>query len=185
MQVTTSGTTRVTLAKTVAVAAIAKGDRIFVTGAASGTTVTATRITDLGDATRALPAGGANGPPGDGEGRAGLGARGGANRVGGNAGGGFTAGTVASVGGGTIVVTTAGGTSTTVKTTATTVVTKDVEGTVSALKPGDTVRVIGTTSGNGSVTATAITEGAGGFGGFAGGGFGGRNRTPGSTAAGA
>jgi hypothetical protein len=47
------------------------------------------------------------------------------------------------------------------------------------LKTGQTVRVVGTTS-NGSVTATAITEGQSGFGGFGGG-----NRPAGSTGAGA
>jgi hypothetical protein len=197
VNVTTSSSTRVTLAQSVAVGSVVKGDRIFVTGATSGSTVEATTISDLGSSTSNLPAGGggpagrtpgegagggANAPPGGrGPGAQGAGAQGaGAQGAGAQgAGGGLTAGTVSSVSSGTIVVSAADGSSTTVKTSASTTVTKSVAGSVSSLKIGDSVRVVGTTS-NGSVAATAITEGDSGFGGFGAG-----NRPPGPTGAGA
>ncbi len=71
--------------------------------------------------------------------------------------------------GDTIVVSALDGTTLTVKTSATTVVTKSVDSSVGALAVGQTIRAIGTTATDGSVSATSITEGnAGGFGGFGG-----------------
>jgi len=165
-KVVTSSTTRVTVAKTVTVGDVATGDRVVVVGTKSGTTVTATRINDMGSANAVVPnpnrapggPGGVNVPPGDDGGRRGFGPPG----------GGFTAGTVTSVASGTIVVKAADGTTTTVKTSASTAVTKNVASSVSALKVGDAVRAVGATASDGTVTATSITQGEGGF------GFGGR-----------
>jgi hypothetical protein len=182
VKVVTSGTTRVTVSKTIAVADIAVGDRILVTGTKSANKIAATRIADMGSAADA-PTGGPNGGPnGNGSvpaGGGGFGAPGsrrfgngtGGNGTAGNgagANGGFTIGTVDSVSSGTIVVSTFGGTKTTVTTTPATTVTKNVTGTLGDLKVGDTVRVGGTTEADGSVTATSVNEGSGGFGGFGG-----------------
>jgi hypothetical protein len=178
VSVTTSSSTRVTLAQSVAVGSVVKGDRIFVTGTTSGNSVDATTISDLGSSTSNLPTGGGGGPAGR---TPGEGGGGGANAPPGGqrAGGGLTTGTVSSVTSGTIVVSAADGSTTTVKTSTSTTVTKSVAGSVKSLKIGDSVRVVGTT-GNGSVAATTITEGDSGFGGFGGG-----NRPPGATGAGA
>jgi len=55
-----------------------------------------------------------------------------------------------------------------VTTTAATKVTKSVAGSFGDLKVGQTVRAIGTTGSDGTVAATSISEGAGGFGAFRG-----------------
>jgi Domain of unknown function (DUF5666) len=166
VKVSTSSTTQVTVAKTVGVSAIAGGDRISVTGAISGSTITATRITDMGPQSATSPtrsAGGANAPAGGNRGGFGAGGPGGT----GAGGGGFASGTVKSVSGDSIVISTRSGSTLTVKTSASTTVTKNVSSTSSALQVGQSVRVSGPTSSDGSVAATSISEGAGGgFGGF-------------------
>lgn len=164
VKVETSNATRVTVAKSVAVSSIASGDRISVTGATSGSTITATRITDMGPvSTTSPPRGvGVTRPPG-GSGRAGFGPGG----PGGASAGGFASGTVTGVSGDSIVISTHSGHNVTVRTSASTTVTKNETATLNALQVGESVRVSGTTSSDGSVVATSISEGAGsGFGGF-------------------
>ncbi|MHB1170941.1 MAG: hypothetical protein ACYCZY_00280 [Lacisediminihabitans sp.] len=75
-------------------------------------------------------------------------------------GGRFTSGTIASINGGTIVIKTADGRQKTVKTAPTTNVTKTVASSVSGLKAGQTITVVGATDSSGTVTATVISEGA-------------------------
>ena len=197
--VKTSGSTRYTVTKTVALSAIAKGDRVIATGTQGSNGITATSITDMGTAT----ANGGNGFGGGGRGGNGNGstpggggfgggaAGGGGSGFGGGAAGGaagangrsFAFGTVQSVSGNSIVLTTANGTSTvTVGSSAT--ISKTESGSFSDLKVGDTVVVTGTKTGN-TVTATDVRTGTGnGAGGFGfGGGFG-RGRFGGGAAGG-
>jgi hypothetical protein len=163
VDVTASDTTRVTASTTVPVSAIVDGDRIVVTGSASGTTVSATAITDLGSSTGSAP----NGGPGGNAGPAGDG--GGVGTGPGNRSGGLTSGTVTGTTSGAITISVADGTTTTVQISPSTLVTKNVESSVGALEIGDSVRVSGTAATDGSVAATSISEGAtAGFGGGAG-----------------
>jgi hypothetical protein len=167
VKVVASSSTRVTASTTVGLDSIVTGDRIFVTGAASGTAVTATGITDLGSSAANPPNGGAGANPNR------PGGTGGGNGPAANRGGGFTTGTVTSTTPGTIVITAADGTVTTVTTSSSTTVTKNVDSSVGALKVGESVRVVGTTASDGSVTATSISQGnTGGLGGGFGGGAG-------------
>jgi hypothetical protein len=189
VKVTTSAGTRITIEKTVAVGDIAKGDRISVTGTRSGTTFAASRIsiTDLqfrapgtGSQGGTTPGGGSGtngqpggfGPPGGFSGQGGPpvtdangNPTGRANR---RALGGFTFGTVTKVDGGTITISSFDGSTTTVTTTSSTTVTKSVQGSFSDLKVGQNIRAVGTTGSDGSVAATSINEGSGGFGFFGG-----------------
>ncbi|MGJ6963525.1 hypothetical protein ACSDR0_16600 [Streptosporangium sp. G11] len=75
--------------------------------------------------------------------------------------GGMTVGTVRRVEGGKVYVQTADGSVVTVNTTDETSVRVAKEGKVTDLKPGGAVVVRGATADDGSVTATAINEGAG------------------------
>ncbi|HEY3832046.1 MAG TPA: DUF5666 domain-containing protein [Acidimicrobiia bacterium] len=177
--VKTSSSTRYTVTKTVALSAIAKGDRVIATGAQGTNGITATSITDMGTAS-------ANGANGFGGGRRGTAGNGnGSTPPGGGFGGGapggatangqsFAFGTVQSVSANTIVVTTANGTST-VTVGSGAKIAKTESGSFSDLKVGDSVTVTGTKSGA-TVTATDVRvgNGAGGFGGGFGGGFRGR-----------
>jgi hypothetical protein len=177
VKVTTTGSTRITVEKTVAVSDIAKGDRISVTGTQSGTTIAATRISimdlRLGSQRRRFQGGStsgganANGPPN------GFTPPGGANR---RPPGGFTFGTVTKVDGSTITISGFNGSATTVTTTPSTTVTKSVQGSLTDLKVGQNVRAVGSTGADGSVAADSINEGTGGFGFF--GGFRGGQGTP-------
>jgi hypothetical protein len=98
-------------------------------------------------------------------GTSGTGGTGAAGGFGGGAFGGGAAGTIVSISGDTIVLKETNGTKVTVTTSGTTSVTKTTKSSVSSLKAGETIRVIGATSGS-TVKATIITEGAtGGFGG--------------------
>jgi hypothetical protein len=184
VQVTTTGSTRITVSKTVAVSDIAKGDRITVTGTQSGTTVAATRITiaDLqgGNSQRTGGPGRFNGeggpPPGGFNGQGGPPVTDANGNPTGNASGstnrrpsGFAGGTVTSVNGGTITISSFDGSTMTVTTTSSTTVTKSVQGSFSDLKVGQTVRAMGSTGSDGTVAATSINEGMGGFGAFGGG----------------
>ena len=83
----------------------------------------------------------------------------------------MTAGTISSVDGSTIVVKTTDNKTVKVTTSSTTAVQVTSKISLADLAKGDTVTVIGQTA-NGTVTATTIRRGDGGFGGF--GGFGGR-----------
>jgi preprotein translocase subunit YajC len=96
---------------------------------------------------------------------------GGGQRLGGQGGapggsGGFTAGTIESVDGGTLTLKLADGSTVKVTTSDSTRVSETTESSVSKLKKGDTVTVIGQKDSSGDVTADSISEGQGGFGGF-------------------
>jgi hypothetical protein len=78
--------------------------------------------------------------------------------------GGAISGTVTVVSGDTLYVTAADGSVYTVKTTGSTTVSIAQSGTVSQLKPGQTVTISGSSDTGGNLTATSITQGAGGTG---------------------
>jgi hypothetical protein len=133
-------------------------------------------------ATTASPAGFARGQFGGAQAGAGLAGGGtapagaggaGTAAAGGRALAGLTAGTIVSVKGSTIVVKGQDGTQKTIDTSSSTKVMKSTTSSVSALKAGESVTVIGSTDSSGNVTAKTISEGAairGGLGGRAGGG---------------
>jgi hypothetical protein len=181
VKVTTNDSTRITIEKTVAVADIAKGDRISVSGTQSGTTVAASRITIMNTQLRppgsgsqggATPGGSGVGPPGGFNGQGGPPGTGVNGNSSGSANrrppGGFAFGTVTKIDGGTITISGFDGSTTTVTTTSSTTVTKSVLGSFSDLKVGQNVRAIGTTGSDGTVAATSVNEGSGGFGFFGG-----------------
>jgi len=100
------------------------------------------------------------------------GGQGGAGTVTGGAGGargGFTAGTITAIDGDTITLKLADGSTVKVSTSSSTSVTKASKAKVSDLAAGDAITVIGTPDSSGNVTATRISEGDAGFGGFVGG----------------
>ena len=186
VKVTTNDTTRITIEKKVAVSDIAKGDRISVTGTRSGTTVAASRITIM-DMRLQQPGSGSqggvtpgSGPPGGFRGRGDFNGQGGppvtnANGNGNSSGsasrrppGDFAFGTVTKVDGGTITISSFNGSTTTITTTSSTTVTKSVQGSFSDLAVGQNIRAVGTTGNDGTVAATDINEGSGGFGFFGG-----------------
>jgi len=190
VKVTTTASTRITIEKTVMVSDIAKGDRISVNGTQSGTTIAASRIAVLDMQPRGNRRGSQGGAkPGSGSGtngsQNGLGPPGGFNGQGGPPGtgaignsvgganrrqlGGFAFGTVTKIDGGTITISGFNGSTTIVKTTSSTTVTKSVQGSFSDLKVGQNIRAVGTTGSDGTVAATSINEGTGGFGFFGGG----------------
>ncbi len=168
--VNTSGSTRVTRSSSGTLADIKVGDRVTFRGTSSGTNaVTAEQIGDTGSADQA-PSGGAPAAGGPGNGTGTFRGNGGNGPPGGPGGGGFAAGTVAAINGNTMTVTATDGTSIAVTTSSTTTVTTVQPASISDLKAGETLRVVGRTTSNGSVTANAIQEGAGGgLGGFGGG----------------
>ncbi len=88
--------------------------------------------------------------------------------AGGFAGGGFTAGTIESIDGTTITIKAQNGTKTKVSTSNSTRVSKTSRSSVSALKKGQAITVIGAAGADGTIAATAISEGAGLRGGFGG-----------------
>ena len=110
------------------------------------------------------------------------GAGGGFGGAGGGAGaaarGGFTAGTITAINGSTLTVKLADGSTVQVDTSSSTAVTKTSKASVSDLASGDTVTVVGAKDASGAVTATRISDGQLGLG-----GFGGRNRAGAPTAA--
>jgi hypothetical protein len=189
VKVTISGSTRITIQKTVAVSDIAKGDRLSVTGKKSGTTIAASRISimdlQLGGQGRRFQGGttpgsgtGTNGPPNGFRRPGGFTGQGGppptdanGNPVGGTnlRLGGIAFGTVTKIDGGTITMSGFDGSTTTVTTSSSTTVTKSAPGALSDLKVGQNVRAVGSTGTDGTVAATAINEGTGGFGFFGGG----------------
>jgi hypothetical protein len=71
-----------------------------------------------------------------------------------------------------ITITGRDGTTSTVTVSSATKISKTKSGTLADLKKGDTVTIVGQADSKGVVTASRISEGAGGPGGF-GGGFGG------------
>lgn len=101
---------------------------------------------------------GATGAPAGAAGRTGGGFGGGGFGGGGFGGGGNSiSGTVTVVSGGTLYVTAANGTVYTVTTTGSTTVKISSSGSLSQLKPGQTVTIAGTPDSSGNVAATAIT----------------------------
>jgi hypothetical protein len=85
------------------------------------------------------------------------------------AGGGFTSGTIVSISGTTMVVKAKDGTQKTVTISSSTRVTKTLSASVSDLKAGQAVTVIGATGSTGDIAATSVSEGARGIGGRLGG----------------
>ena len=99
-------------------------------------------------AARAAAAGGASG-------FAGRGGFGGATGGGGTG----VSGTVTLIKGSTLYVTSASGNTVLVHTTAASAVTKTVAGTVTSIRPGSTVTVVGAAASDGSYTASQVTVG--------------------------
>ncbi|HLH29161.1 MAG TPA: DUF5666 domain-containing protein, partial [Acidimicrobiales bacterium] len=129
---------------------IAQGDNVVVVGTSSGSGVAATRIVDSGSTAAAAGLGGRSGT------RAGLG---------------IDAGQVTAINGSSLTITESDGTTVTVTTSSSTAVTTTQKVSVSALSPGETVRVAGTTNSDGSITASSVQEGTPGAGGGLGRGF--------------
>jgi hypothetical protein len=203
-KVETSASTTVSKVVTGAVSDIKTGDNVTVMGTSTGdAAVTAARITDTGTVADAgfgggqPPAGGelpsGQAPPDFAQGQGAPNAQNGqmppqgqgGSAQGGNAGGppgagaggfggGMSRGTVAGIDGPTITVTTADGSTVTVSTDSSTTVSLRQAAALSDLAAGQTVQVRGTTGTDGTITATAITEGDVAFGGGAGrvGGYG-------------
>jgi hypothetical protein len=161
--VVTSSSTRFAKAVTGAVSDIEVGDRISARGTADGTNVAAERITDSGTTDMGF---GGFGGGGGGQGR----------RPGGNAppssvpggtrpvNGTFAVGTVKTISGSTLTVAQNDGTTKTVTTSASTVVSIVKSSSLQDLTTGQMVTVQGKTNSDGTVTATAVEEGLGGFG---------------------
>jgi hypothetical protein len=99
---------------------------------------------------------GGNGPGGSGFG-GGQGRGGGAGGIGGTAAGSPTTGKVTLVDGTTVYLTTADGQVLTIRTTGSTTVRAEQTMALKDLKAGTTVTVVGTTGGDGAVTATSVT----------------------------
>ena len=183
--VTTSDKTTVTQTDDGSVSDIAEGDHLLVMGTSSGSQTEAQRIVDTGsqDIGNGFGRGGAPGSgsiPGNGSGGAGQNPPNGFPSNGPN-GGGFTPpviGTVTQVADGTITLKTSQGDTVTVTTTSSTTVTVRRTAKVSDLDEGDTILVIGKTSGN-TIAATSISKGDAGGLGPGGGGFPGGGNFPG------
>jgi hypothetical protein len=84
--------------------------------------------------------------------------------------GGFTSGTIVSVDGDTITLELEDGSTVTISTADDTTVTTTQDSTVGELAEGDSITVVGEADDDGNVSATSISEGSTGFGGFGGGG---------------
>jgi len=148
--VKTSGSTTVTLSVAATLPDVKIGDRVTVRGTSSaGNAMAADAISDAGA-----------GRPG----RGGTPSKTGAGKAqGGQSAGSFT-GTVSVVNGDTITARAKDGTITTITAAPATKITMVKPSSLSALAVGQTVRAIGTTASNGSVTASAIQGLAGGSG---------------------
>jgi hypothetical protein len=176
VQVATTGSTRITVTTSVALTAVSTGDTVTVTGSRSGTTLAATRVVDVGASTglggSGAPGGFAGGQPP--AGRSGYGFGGGDRpRAGALTAGRFAFGTVTQVSGSQLRVRSFDGTTLTVTTSSSTTVTKRTRSNVGALHVGQSIVAVGSTASDGTVSATAITEGEAGLGGFSGRRFGG------------
>ncbi len=125
-----------------------------------------------------FPGGGQGFGGGQGGSGGGAGQNGGGARPGAAGPGGFTAGTISSIDGDTITLKLQDGSTVKVSTSDSTRVTQTSTSSVSKLKKGDTITVIGQRDSSGDVSATNIAEGASGLGGFRGGFGGGRGGTP-------
>jgi len=163
----TNSSTIYTTSATGALSDVKVGDRLVAMGTNAGTNhIAATRVNDAG----AMDANGAPGngqaPPGGrrfGNGN-GTPPNGNGNNPNAPAPGTFAFGTVSSINGNTILVKDANGTETTVDTTSSTAFTVVKRIALSDLQTGERVRVNGPKAADGSITATSVQEGAGGFG---------------------
>jgi hypothetical protein len=108
---------------------------------------------------------------GAGRGQSGGGAGGRTGSGAGTSGSGVTFGTVTLVDGSTIYVTDPRGDIVKVTTGGSTKVTESKDGKVADLKPGQSVTVRGTSTADGGIAATTVTQGQATGGGFGGGGF--------------
>ena len=144
--VTTSSSTTVTSSSTITASDIALGDNVTVMGTGTTTEIAAQQLVDSGStaATNAGGSPGAGGAPPDANGTT-------DSRV-------SVSGTVTSVSGSTITVAASDGTTATVTLSSSTNLRATASSSVSALAVGDTVRVMGTTSGN-TTTANVINVG--------------------------
>ncbi|MFF3443151.1 hypothetical protein [Streptosporangium sp. NPDC002721] len=130
-------------------------------GAPSGVPAGAVRQAGAGPGGFGGPGGVGGGQQGRRGGQGNQGGQEGRNGQGAGGRGGMTVGTVQRVEGGKVYVQTADGSVVTVNTTDETSVRVTKEGEVTDLRPGGAVVVRGSTADDGSVTATAINEGAG------------------------
>jgi hypothetical protein len=183
--VKTTGSTTYSEMATGSVRDLHKGDTVLVRGTADGSTIAATDVVEGGQGGFGFGGGGAGQdgparrfggtppagvtPPTDASGQP---VRPGQGRFGG---GGFAAGTVASVDGDGFTLTERDGTTMTVTTTSSTTVTVSKEISRDDLAKGDTILVVGDRSGD-TVTATSIRKGDAGQAGFGFGGPGGFGR---------
>ncbi len=169
----TSASTNVTTGVDATLPDIANGDRVIAVGKTTGTSTAATTLTDMGANDTGGPGfrtGGAY--PGGGYGNADRPGDGTTPRsFNGQRPGGFATGTVTKVSGDTITVSTFNGGTATITVSSSTKITKTQATTVSHLAKGQRIIVIGTTDSDGSITATAIRDGNGGFGAGIGGRF--------------
>ena len=101
----------------------------------------------------------ARGTGGTGAGRGGYAGFGGGGTAGGGLGGSSITGSITVVSGDMLYITASNGTVYTVKASGTTTVKLSSSGSVSQLKPGETVTISGTQGSGGTVTATTITAG--------------------------
>jgi len=176
----TSSSTVFTTTATGALSDVKVGDRVVAMGANAGTNhITAERISDLGIMTNEF--GGNGQPPPGGQGfrnRTGNGNGNGNDNGAGNgtptrgpAPGTTATGTVSSINGTTFLVKDTNGTETTIDTTNATTFSVLKQINVSELVTGEMVRVTGPKAADGTITATSVREGSGGFGfgGFRGG----------------
>jgi len=83
--------------------------------------------------------------------------------------GGFTSGSVVAVDGEVVTLELEDGSTVTVTTADDTTVTTTVDSSVAELAAGDEITVVGESDDDGNVTATSISSGSAGFGGFGGG----------------
>jgi hypothetical protein len=171
--VITNGSTKFSKAVTGSFSDIKAGDRVTAMGTPDGTnSVTATRITDTGTMTGAFGGGGGGGRRfgGNGSGNGGAPPSSLPNRGTSPDPNSFANGTVKSIAGTTLTVTQADGTAKTVNTNGSTAVSVLKAVSISDLTTGQAVTVRGTTNSDGTVTASNVVEGLGGFGrGFGGG----------------
>jgi hypothetical protein len=171
--VITNGSTKFYKTVTGSFSDVKAGDRVTATGTPDGTnSLTAARITDTGTMMGAF--GGAGGGPGGGGGR--FGGNGtengngaappsslpnGAARPDPNS---FANGTVKSISGTTLTVTQQDGTTKTVNTNGSTVVSVLKAVSINDLTTGQPITVRGTPNSDGTVTASNVVQGLGGFG---------------------
>jgi hypothetical protein len=157
--VITSSSTKFAKAVTGALTDIKVGDRVNARGTADGAAIAAQRITDSGTLGIAFGGGGQGRRPGGGGTPPSTAP--GVTRPDNAAG---ATGTVKAITGSTLTVAQNDGTTKTVTTSASTAVSVVKASSLQDLTTGQTVMVQGKTNSDGTVTATAVEEGLGGFG---------------------